>query len=76
VETLTSFADKLTKNFLNNGRNYRIYVNMGINATNLDILKSYYFTRLLDLELQEEAKTAKVEFTKQQIDSAVERAEA
>jgi hypothetical protein len=37
----------------NNGRLYKIHINLHKKATNFDIMKSYYFARLLDIELYE-----------------------
>ncbi len=51
IEQLTSTTEVMTKNILNNNRNYRICLNMSIDATNSDILASYYFARLLDSKL-------------------------
>ena len=38
---------------MNNNRKYKIHLNMNKNATNFDIMKAYYFARLLDLHLLE-----------------------
>jgi hypothetical protein len=54
----------------NNGRLHQIHLNIGLKATNFDILRSYYFARLLDMELSK-SKT----FNQDIIDSAIKGAE-
>lgn len=39
------------KKLLNNDRVYQVHLNMNKNATNFDIMKAYYFARLLDQQL-------------------------
>lgn len=38
------------RRFVNNGRKEKIHINMKINATAFDTIKSYYFSRILDME--------------------------
>ena len=39
------------RKIINNNRKYRIHINTNSNCSTLDVLKSYYFARLLDKEL-------------------------
>jgi hypothetical protein len=49
--TLLPKYKRRIKGLINNGRIYQIDVNMSQKASNIDILKSYYLTRLIDIEL-------------------------
>lgn len=46
--SLISLMKRRFKKIVNNGRIYQIHLNMNKNATNFDIMKAYYFARLLD----------------------------
>jgi hypothetical protein len=75
---LLSIAARRLKFWKNNGRIYQIHLNMNKQASNFDIMKSYYFARLLDnnlykYELEENIttdtielsiRTAEIEFSK------------
>ncbi|CDW83257.1 UNKNOWN [Stylonychia lemnae] len=54
VEGLNSRFRTNFKGFFNNGRPYKIHINMKKEAENIDILKSYYFARLLDNQLNKD----------------------
>ena len=41
------------RRYLNNDRDYRIHLNLHKDANTEDILKSYYFARILDKAIQD-----------------------
>eukprot|EP00347_Sterkiella_histriomuscorum_P012381 403368796 len=73
---LTNWYTRKLNFFTNNGRKFEIHLNMSKNATNFDIMKAYYFARLLDEQLfnfqkvqridaniiEQSIKTAEIEF--------------
>eukprot|EP00347_Sterkiella_histriomuscorum_P003816 403362828 len=74
VEPLTSSFQLSMKKMLNNDRIYKIHLNLNKDASNSDILKSYYFARLLDNNLQEEVKSTK-KLDQSQIEFSFKQAE-
>ena len=57
----------------NNGRIYKIHINMHRKASNFDIMKSYYFARLLDKELLKKQEEGKIDSGK--IEQSIRTAE-
>jgi len=57
----------------NNGRIYKIHINIQRKASNFDIMKSYYFARLLDEELYQKQGEGKIDTNK--IEQSIRAAE-
>ena len=55
IKLLPKFERKL-KAFTNNGRIYKIHVNMSRDSQSIDQLKSYFLVRLIDSELQKKER--------------------